>query len=575
VVVALTPDDLQALLVPPGLSTRPLSLDEVERLELPDEDDQPPARPLPLETALLVGDELRLTPIPPASHDGRDVRLATPLGLLALVGGVASAASPLASYGALVWLADALGEPLSAPIPVTNPMALAQKAAAGRREPGHSIPELQDSDLEESELGRLLAWLDAHYIFDIDATTIPEHVGRSLEMRDEEPAGVEQAAVEWDLLREAALLDPRAARYVHVGRRFADSLAEVAFDPELAELAVLVARVPGLSAFVPAPRPGPDVVGEAAGRVSRPWSFERRREVRFSNAIERFARAHADPRNAAVHPEAPAVNFTCLVELIWALWVLDHEGRPEIGLQRRILLFSTLLLAFDEYLRRLEPSERQAAAAAIAAPARSLAAALVYLALRDGARWEDVLFDWQQAIRRLAFELDVLAADDPAARALADIGVSASAADIADRLQWAALFDDESYWASRLAARLGLRQLLVRPMPRRPAVPLDLMVIGLTGAMADHRFVRLIAETAARGPGGFTVSDGERTLARVLLTGDDVDVAIRLHPDDRRLTPLGSVTREQLQAAAEEGTALGDVLSVSNAIAPGEAEAGQ
>jgi len=560
VLISLQPDDLRALLVPPALSTRPMSLSELEELELRDDEDQPPARPLRLDAAVLDGDEVYVVPMPPEQYESGEIMLSTPVGLLRVVAGVATGARPLSSHGALVWLTDTDGTPLSGRVPVTDPAALAQRAGARRGEEERSIRELQESDLQQSELGRLIAWLDAHYIFDIDSTAIPEHVAAALEVRDEESTAATDAAIEWDVLQEAALLDPRAARYAHGGHWFADPLAGVGFDPELDELAAIVSRVPGLSALVPARLPAPDDSEGGGSRSGRPWSLERRREMRFANAIERFARAHADPRNAVIHPEAPAINFACLIELIWALWVLDHAGRPEIGLARRISLFSTLLLAFDSYIGRLSGPERSAAAAAVAPPARSLTAALVYLALRDGARWEDVLFDWQQPIRRLAFELDVIAADDVASTALADIGVPATAAAIANRLEWAALFDDESYWASRLAGRLGLARILVRPMHQRVAVPVDLMVDGLQGPLTDPRAVRLISDTCARDQRAYTVSDPERTVARVMPKNGQLEISVRLRADDPRMTVLGVLTREQLAAAADEGVSLRDLF---------------
>jgi hypothetical protein len=559
-IVSLSREELEEILVPPGLATRPVPLEEIEGLSVREEDPEPPARPLRLDSALLIGDELRLSPSPPPIHDGSPVKLATPIGFLPIAGGSASGAAPLASRGALVWLADAGEAPLSARVPITSPAALAARTAGGRRDAPGAIPELSESDLQESELGRLLAWLDANYIFDIDATGITERVARALELRDEEAADVDQAQVEWDLLREAVLLDRRAARYGRLGRSFPNPIGGDSFDPELAAIAIVVSRIPGLSALAP-PAQGSDEPHEEAGRrTGHAWSFERRRELRFANAIERFARAHADPRNAAVHPEAPSANFAALVEVLWALWVLDHQGRPEVRLPHRTALFSTLLLTFDGYLSRLEASERLEAGRAVPKSARSLAAALVYLALRDGARWESVLFDWQEPIKRLAFELDVLSADEDAAAALEDIGVTASASDIAGRLEWAALFDDESYWASRLAERLRLQKILVRPMPQRPLVPFDLVVEGLSNPLMDPRTLRLITETCLRDARGFAVIANGQTVARAMPREGGVELALRRQPEDRRLTPIGTLSRERLRAAVEEGVALGDLV---------------
>jgi len=215
------------------------------------------------------------------------------------------------------------------------------------------------------------------------------------------------------------------------------------------------------------------------------------------------------------------------------------------------------------YLLTIDQSDREAALAGIPDDARSLASALVYVALRQDSKWQSHVFGWQTFLVP-GIELGVFRADDgcdTAIERLAGIQVSRTAID--DRLLELAGYVDDAHWCPRIQKELGLDSVEFQPSPFSPPYNLALAVRGIADPLLDPRLVSLVRRTfqykrvpalVVMGPDWrLSVADGE--LAHMRL------------PTNPNLKSTGRITMSYLATLEQQRLGLGDIFPGGQAAA--------
>ena len=526
VAAQLSADETRQLFLPPDHSWQETSLERVAELEFQDDDH-------PLEFSV------RLKAAWPDSHGRITIDAAGTIPADAtltgggegqlLNGATTVAPLPLLSEGGtLIWVRAADGSDLSNRVPLDDRRRLASWLEQ-RNEGGNQPRELDSSDYG-TPVGQMLLRLHQACIFDIDETPA---LTRAAGLTDQE---AQQQETGWDdleelLARDELARDPRIQYYRH----------DVTFglsenDDILLLLRLLLDRVPAERALrLISSRPD-----EPPAKTGTSWTSTRRLQVRLFNVLQRWSVALADPRFVWIDPAAPVRNYAALLVANTESW--EHH-LPE---HRVIQLVGTLLGSFIRterspgYLLNLPEDEQQRALTRLAPEARALGTALVYCALRPAAKWRSYLFAWQPALAA-GLQLGVFDATPESCDLIERlIGERPDTNEIQTRLNWAATYTDDDYWAQRQQHDLGFQhiQLTNASVSRRFGVTLD--VAGGNASLHNTALISLVRQALAyrRTDGAIinlddqirlSVKIGEPVWARIhnesLCTTDAIDLA--------------------------------------------------
>jgi hypothetical protein len=411
-----------------------------------------------------------------AGGDGQPLKAHTTVGPLAVA----------AEAGVLVWLRASDGGDLSNRVPLDDRRRLGswleERVDAGAR------PRELDSGDFETPVGQMLLRLHEACIFDIDDTPALARAGGLTDQEAEDQSGSWEELEEL-LAKEELARDPRI-EYYRRGPMY--GLSED--DDVLGLLQLMLDRAPAerglrlVGGTREAP-PGPD------SPPGTRWAPTQRLRVRLFNVLQRWSLALADPRFVWIDPTAPARNYAALLVADAECW--EQEHLPE---ERVVRLLGTLLGSFVRterspgYLLSVSDSERQSAIARVSSEARDLGGALIYCALRPGAKWRDYLFAWQPA---LVAGLDLGVFDvsgqscDVVERLIAN---RVSEVEIRDRLQWAAAYIDDEKWAERQERDLGFEHVRLTKLAVNPRFGVTLQVSGVAASLDDARVVSLLRQ---------------------------------------------------------------------------------
>ena len=182
--------------------------------------------------------------------------------------------------------------------------------------------ELTDED-ERSDLVALLAWANRRFIFDLDDTSAARQATNSQEQQtDPDDDGF------WErYVRDGLSYDPRSQTY----RPLLGTHSLNPGDLLLQEITAMLQSAPNERRLrviraqerAPAGEPG----------TGHPWSLSARQQLRARNLLRRWAGALPDPRHAWLSPEAPARNYTALIDVLALIWLgggLDEETTIEL-----------------------------------------------------------------------------------------------------------------------------------------------------------------------------------------------------------------------------------------------------
>jgi len=541
-------DDVRAAFQPPDTMLELTDLDAVEAIDYEADDTQAHAYPVRLLSAELTSDDHLCVHTDGAAIDQLAVAGAGRVEPLSLTAD-GRTEDPLSEDDRplIVWLVDQADEVCSNRVVLDDPAALEEML--GERGGATDRPaEIADED-ERSDLVALLSWAHQHFIFDLDDTPAVRRANNAQEQQaDQDDAGF------WErYVREELTYDTRSQTYRPLsGAR------------TLASVDLLLREIEAMLKAAPHERPLRVVRGETGSeggeKTGHAWSFTARQRVRARNLIRRWARALADPRHVWVATDAPAVNYTALIDLLALIWLgdgLDDETMVELldevwsgllGAAGRKGLFD---VADDEL--------REAVLADVSDDTRQLAAGLAFVALHNDMPWTGYVYDWQPFLKR-GIEAGLFApgslSSDLAAALLEDQPPMPAAIEglLRHRADWV----DDYTWGERVAAELGLRRVAIRPRAGYKNVDLVINVEGLPNAARDSRTV-VLARRAMNlkhsdhvlleaGPERILLRLGEHAHARV-------DGQIR-----RSVTPIDNV---RLRAVETQGGSLAELLGLS------------
>jgi len=197
-------------------------------------------------------------------------------------------------------------------------------------------------------------------------------------------------------------------------------------------------------------------------------------------------------------------NYAALLQAVAACWENAYLPEPKL-LAVLHALFESFITgeAATGYLLSIDQADREAALARTPDDARSLAAALVYVALRPNSNWKSHFFDWQTFLIP-GIELGVFQAGhgcDAAIERLAGIRVSTT--EVEDRLLILAEYTDDAHWCAKAQKELELDSVAFQAASLAPAFKFALAVRGISDPLLDHRLVALVrrAFRYKRAPG--------------------------------------------------------------------------
>ncbi len=526
VIVSASADTIRSAFCPPDLSLHPLSLDGVKTLSYR-QPVEATHRPYFIRFARRLADgriEVAVQPTP--SPEAR--ALLTDGAVRVLLAGEQTAGRlPVGAGAILLWLEDETRAQLSNMVALEDPKAL----AAWLQERNQTVDKPSELDVADLEtpIGAMLQRLHRTCIFDIDETAAVSNAQRTLDS-----GGEETDPAFWDrLVQEELALDRRITTY----QRFA--VGQLIHEDEvLLLLREMLDRTPAHR--LP---PGPSEEsqeGTHEKKVGKPWTPTQRLQVRLLHVLERWARATNDPRLRWVNPIAPVRNYVALLHAVAECWENAYLPEPKL-LAVLQALFESFITGEDAagYLLSIDQSDREVALARTPNDARSLASALVYVALRPNSHWQSRVFDWQ-AFLVPGIELGVFQAAhgcDAAIERLAGIQVSTTA--IEDRL-------------------LELGSVAFQAAGFASPFNLALAVSGISDPLLDPRLVALVRRTFQykRVPGlvviGYdwrvSVADGEPAYVRL--------------PTGAILKSMRKITMSYLTSLDQQRLGLGDIFAV-------------
>ncbi|MGH9821630.1 MAG: hypothetical protein ACREDR_00005, partial [Blastocatellia bacterium] len=530
VIVSASPDAVRSTICPPELSRQPLSLDGVKALSY----HQPVAatvRRYFLRFARRLDDGRIEVAVQPALSSENQALLTDGTVRTLLAGNQTTEPLETGDRAVLLWLEDETGAQLSNVVALDDPKAL----AAWMQERKQTVDKPRELDITDLDtpVGAMLERLHRTCIFDIDETAAVSNAQRSLDA-----SGGEEADPEfWDrLVQEELALDRRITGY----RGFAGGLP-IHEDEVLLLLREMLERTPTHRLPSGASEEHEESTGEK--NVGKPWAPNQRLQVRLLHVLERWSRATNDPRLRWVNPFAPVRNYAALLQALATCWENAYLPEPKL-LAVLQSLFESFITgeAVAGYLLSLDQADREAALALMPDDARSVASALVYVALRPGSRWQSHVFDWQTFLVP-GIELGVFRADqgcDTAIDKLARIQVSLAAID--DRLLELAGYVDDAHWCPMIQKQLELGSVDFQPSPFKPPYTLALAVQGISDPLLDPRLVALVRHTLQykKAPALVVMGPDWR-----LSVADGEPVHVRL-PTNPRLESTRSITMSYL-----------------------------
>jgi len=483
VIVSASADIVRSAFCPPGLSLHPLSLDGVKTLSYR----QPVEATLRryfIRFARRLADGRIEVAVQPAPSPETRARLSDGAARALLAGEQTAGPFPVGDGAVILWLEDETGTQLSNVVALDDLKVL----AAWLQERNQAVDKPRELDVADLEtpIGAMLGRLHRTCIFDIDETAAVSNAQRALDSTGSEEAD----PAFWDrLVQEELALDRRITAY----QRFADGLL-IQEDEVLLLLREMLARTS--TQRLPPETSEEPKEGSHEKKGGKPWTPTQRLQVRLLHVLERWARATNDPRLRWVNPIAPVRNYAALLQAVAECWENAYLPEPKL-LAVLQALFESFITGEDApgYLFSIDQSDREAALARTPDDARSLASALVYVALKPGSSWQSRVFSWQTFLVP-GIELGVFQAVhdcDAAIERLAGIQVSTSAAE--DRLLELAVYVDDAHWRARVQRELELDSVTFQAVNFAPPFTLALAVRGISDPLLDPRLVALVRRT--------------------------------------------------------------------------------
>ncbi|MFN8175821.1 MAG: hypothetical protein U0T02_12215 [Solirubrobacteraceae bacterium] len=447
----------------------------------------------------------------------------------------------------IVWLVDAVGEICSNRVVVDDPTALEEML--GERGGAADRPaEIADED-GRSDLVALLSWAHQHFVFDLDDTPAVRRANNAQEQQhDQDDTDF------WErYVRDELTYDTRSQTY-----------RPLSGGHTLASVDLLLREIEAMFNAAPHERRLRIVRGETSTHPGEPtghmWSFSARQRLRARNLIRRWSRALADPRHAWVASDAPAVNYTALIELLTLIWLgeaLDDGVMPDLLEE----VWSALLgAAGRKGLLDVADNELRATVLAdISDDTRQLAAGLAYVALHSEMPWTEYVYDWQPFLKRgreaRLFGPGPLSAD--LAEALLDEG-RPTPLEIEDLLTHRAEWVDDATWGKRIARELGLRTVALVPHAGYKDVEVVVSIEGMANAGRDSRTVVLARRVMSfkRSNHVLIVAGTERILLRL---GEYANALI----DGQQRKSVQVIDGERLRAVESQGGSLAELLGLA------------
>jgi hypothetical protein len=420
--------------------------------------------------------------------------------------------------GVLVWLRAAGGSDLSNRVPLDDRKRLGSWLHQ-RSEKGNSPRELETDDFD-TPAGQMLLRLHQTCILDIDETpALARAAGLTEQEAQEQETSWEK--LEEQLAKEELARDPRVEHY-----RGDLTSALPDEDDILALLRLMLDRAPAERSL----RLAGGKPGEPPATPGTPWTPQQRLRVRLFNVLQRWSLALADPRFAWIDPAAPVRNYTALLIADAECW--EQQYLPEDRVTR---LAGTLICSFIRaersrgYLVSLSDDDRQQALSRLAPEARALGTALLYSALRPSANWRPYLFEWQPALIA-GLQLGVFDVSPQSCNVIERLtGTQPSPGEVRSRLDWAAAYTDDTYWAERQQRDLGFQHVRLTHMSVSPRFGVTLEVSGDETAIDDTALVSLVRQALAY----------RRTDGAIVKIGEHIRLSIKLGE------PIWARNREQ------------------------------
>lgn len=550
VAVELGAEETRQAFLPPEHCWQETSADRITELEF-SADERPLGLPVHLKAAWpelhgrvtidatgTIPADAELT----AGGQGEPIRVSTTVSPLALPG----------EGGVLVWLRAVDGRDLSNRVPLDDRRRLGGWLEQ-RNEGGNRPRELDRGDFE-TPVGQMLLRLHDACIFDIDETpALARAAGLTEQESEEQKTSWEE--LEELLAKEELARDPRIENYRH----------DVAFglpadDEILALLRLMLDRAPGERGL----RLVGGKPGDPPGKPGTPWTPGQRLRVRLFNVLQRWSLALVDPRFAWIDPAAPVRNYMALLVADAECW--EQEYLPEDRVTR---LIGTLLHSFIRtersrgYLIGLSDDERQRALSGLTPEARALGTALVYSALRPSAKWRAYLFEWQPALAA-GLQLGVFGVSPESCDVIERlIGTHPSLDEVHNRLQWAATYIDDEYWAQRQQRDLGFQRVRLTNLGVSHRFGVTLEVSGDDASLDDAALVSLVRQALAyRRADGAIVKLGEQIRLSVKI-GEPVWARV----NEERLCTPDAINLAELAELERRGISFARVLAPTQQVA--------
>ena len=477
-----------------------------------------------------------------AGGEGQPIQVATTLAPLALPG----------EGGVLVWLRAADGSDLSNRVPLDDRRRLGGWLEQ-RNEGGNRPRELDRGDFE-TPVGQMLLRLHEACIFDIDETPA---LARAAGLTEQE---AEEQKTSWEELEELLAKEElaRDPRIEHYRRDVTSGLLED--DDILALLRLMLNRASA--------ERGLRLVGgksdEPPTKPGTPWTPQQLLRVRLFNVLQRWSLALTDLRFAWIDPAAPVRNYAALLVADAECW--EQGYLPE---DRVIRLVGTVICSFIRtersrgYLVSLSEDERQRALSRLTPEARALGTALIYCALRPSAKWRTYLFEWQPA---LVAGLHVGVFDvRPESCSVIErlIGTHLSVDEVHNRLQWAATYIDDEYWAQRQQRDLGFQRVRLTNLDVSHRFGVTLEVSGNDASLDNAALVSLVRQALAyRRTDGAIVKLGEQIRLSVKI-GEPVWARV----DEETMCTPEAIDLDGLAELERHGVSFARVLAPTQQVA--------